>query len=787
VVIDDLHWGKKEDLEALEYLARKLFLFEKKIVNMMISSRPMKKTFELDDRIGKAVIDLKGLDDASVEDFSSQILEGKPLEPEIDTIIRKRAEGNPFYIEQFLLYLKEKELIVESQDRWDRGESFTEDALPESVFTLILSRIDHLEERVKESLRVASVTGMEFKEQIIEAVMNMPVRKLLKASMDEQLTYLKDMRELEYIFSHTMIRDVIYESILRERRKQIHLSVGKIIERGHRDSLAEVAELLAYHFRYAEEWEKEKGFVIQAAEKAYASYRSEEAMHYFSRAIALLKERFPEEKETLAGMYEKLGLVYNWSGKLSDAFTSIENMSKADPGNSITQVSSMRIRAAVLQHMGKLDEGLDFVNQAEAFLDDVEGGVELGIEHALVLVEKCRILQVKGEIELAEESALKAIAMLKEFSTRKEEIRKKAQSSLALSITILCGVYYHSGKFKEGIERYKEAIELYKELNEKIGIAMANSHLGLFYHALGELETSTEHYQLGISIWERIGDIRNEAIADGNLGLVFYDQCAYGKAIEYFTKHLRVSKESEDRWGISIANGNLGMVYATLGDFNRAISFYEEHRKLSKQLGYRRGEAMACGNFAKVYREQGKYQDAIQELEKHIAISREVEDQLGEGLACSDLGAVYLQIGEFEHAEGNLSKARKLLEEIGNKGNLIDLYNNLSELNMKFKGSCEAAEEFASNALELSEELENRSGIAQSLVSLARIEAKEQKGKAEERYRKAIEIYEELGQRKRLADVWQEHGEFLKEKGKKEFKSYLNKAKRAYKEMGIEV
>ncbi|TES93166.1 MAG: tetratricopeptide repeat protein, partial [Candidatus Cloacimonadota bacterium] len=328
-------------------------------------------------------------------------------------------------------------------------------------------------------------------------------------------------------------------------------------------------------------------------------------------------------------------------------------------------------------------------------------------------------------------------------------------------------------------------IKIYSQLNERLGIAMANSHLGLFHHALGDYENAIKCNNKAIQEGEAVGDKYLFGLSYGNLGLVHLDRCEFDKAKDCFENHLHSSKEIGDEWGMTISSGNLGTVFHALGNFDKAITFYSQHRQLSKKLGYKKGEALTCGHFGRIYLEQERYKKAIKELEKNIAISSEISDKLGEGSAYSELGGIYLRLDNLEKANKYLSKAKIVLESIGSRRNLIELYNRFCELSLKQKEELVIARKYVKKASQLSKELKNQAGMATSLLNCARIASHEKKKNANEQYEKSIKIFEKLGMKKKLADSWMEYGIFLKEEGKEEYKSFIRKAKKAYKEMGV--
>ena len=71
--------------------------------------------------------------------------------------ISRRAEGNPFYIEELLNYLHDRNIDPQQPEALEQID------LPDSLYSLILSRMDQLTENQKTLLKVASVIGSLFR------------------------------------------------------------------------------------------------------------------------------------------------------------------------------------------------------------------------------------------------------------------------------------------------------------------------------------------------------------------------------------------------------------------------------------------------------------------------------------------------------------------------------------------------------------------------------------------------------------------------------------------------
>src|SRR4051812_15021642 len=111
------------------------------------------------------------------------------------------------------------------------------------------------------------------------------VDKRLKALEHAQLIEaVLTTPELEYIFRHALVQNAAYNSLLRKDQKGIHRAVGETLERLYADRLDEFAATLAYHFGRGQMSEKSLHYLIQAAQRAQATYANQEAITIWREA-----------------------------------------------------------------------------------------------------------------------------------------------------------------------------------------------------------------------------------------------------------------------------------------------------------------------------------------------------------------------------------------------------------------------------------------------------------------------------------------------------------------------
>ena len=78
----------------------------------------------------------------------------------------------------------------------------------------------------------------------------------------------RDSRSDDYVFKHALVRDALYQSLLTETRRLLHLKIAEEVERRSGNRLTEVAEVLAYHYGQTAHRDKAFAYLSMAGRKA---------------------------------------------------------------------------------------------------------------------------------------------------------------------------------------------------------------------------------------------------------------------------------------------------------------------------------------------------------------------------------------------------------------------------------------------------------------------------------------------------------------------------------------
>ena len=178
-----------------------------------------------------------------------------------------RAAGNPLFLEQ---------LLNDAQESDGTG-------VPGSVRSLVQARLDRLDPINKAVLQAASVLGQFFEQQAVDFLVNSDDADAGVALEPLMIALLLRRQGTGFIFHHALIRDAIYDGLLKSRRRDLHRRAAQWY--GERDLV-----LRAEHLDRAGEPEAALAY-CEAARSQASAYRYESALRLAERGLDLADQR----------------------------------------------------------------------------------------------------------------------------------------------------------------------------------------------------------------------------------------------------------------------------------------------------------------------------------------------------------------------------------------------------------------------------------------------------------------------------------------------------------------
>lgn len=307
---------------------------------------------------------------------------------------------------------------------------------------------------------------MEFSGRLVQSLLDREVTADLRETVCAGLVHSATLRELDYVFSHMLIRDVAYDLLLRECRRKLHGQVAGILE-----DMDFPAAVLAYHYELTEDWVPALRQNLIAGRRAKDEYRNQQALAHADKAAEIagrLDVREESRSEALLLQADVLDVIGRLDGAM-DAYRAVADLA-ADTDH---WVKAMQSIAQIHFVRGEFDQSLKIVKQAENGL--LESGAILPRCAVKFAGFRARVETVQGDVESGMKQAQEAV----ETATSMPESEAERPRLLGYACNILATVYWALSDMETSGDYYRKALELAKQTGMRRNAAVTLGNIGL--------------------------------------------------------------------------------------------------------------------------------------------------------------------------------------------------------------------------------------------------------------------------------------------------------------------
>jgi class 3 adenylate cyclase/tetratricopeptide (TPR) repeat protein len=294
LLFEDVHWADPSTLDLLERFVEQLQDIPALLV---ITARPEFNS-PLTSHPAVAVIDLTRFTSAQSGSLVANVVGGKALPPGLVAQIIARTDGVPLFVEELTKSILESgDLIIEG-DHYAYAGSSANVTIPETLRDSLMARLDRVAVS-KEIAQVGSVIGREFSYELSAALELMSEDALNKGLQHLTSSGLAschgEIPNAVYTFSHALVQDAAYDSLLKSRRKQLHGDIAHLLEERWPETREAAPELLAYHYSSAEQFRVAAPLWLRAGEVAIQRFAIPEAITHLRTGMSALSKLRPSK------------------------------------------------------------------------------------------------------------------------------------------------------------------------------------------------------------------------------------------------------------------------------------------------------------------------------------------------------------------------------------------------------------------------------------------------------------------------------------------------------------
>jgi len=548
--------------------------------------------------------------------------------------------------------------------------------VPATIQDIIRARIDRLEEPVKRIVQTASVIGREFEFRLLSRISEMENEVQGYVDTLKHLELIHETRffpELEYIFKNAVTQDVAYQSLLVQRRKELHGAIGRAMEELCADRLEEKAVNLAYHYARSEHQDKAVEYSLLAGDRAAQLYANADAKSYFEQALTTVRAL---PVSLVAQRWEVDAIL-----KLAAV-----GVTRQDIERDMKNLEQARSVAEALHDELRLAQVLYWFGRVYYVLSDMKGAIQFASQ----------------SLEIAERLGDETLA--------------------AAPVNLLGRAYWFSGELAKSVQMLERSTEQMRKLGNKGEESTAAGFVGFILGVMGEFRRGLDHVNRGIGLAREIQNPFAEAAGIYYRGVAHDQRGQWSQAAADYEEAGRVAERVGDLFRFYIIKAWEGRTCAMAGDPNRGKALVEESLALATKIGTKFIQQQQKAILATCLLALGQAEAVPTICEEAISQAEKSGDKWAKAVSLRTLGEAYFALdpSDPERAEVAIVDAIRLLKEIGAKPELARSHLGYARL-LKAAGESEEASEHFAAAIALFQEMGMAWDLAQAEQALAQI------------------------------------------------------------------
>lgn len=623
LILEDLQWADQASLDWLHYFLAQLPATEN--THLLLGATWRSEALSSDAFAWHQTLHLPPLSPAACQRLFLHHLQLDTLPAALMPLAQRlvdRSRGNPYYLEESLRILKSTGALVQAADTWTLQGDLEDLPLPNSLQRLLLSQLDRLPEHLREVLQVAAVVGQSVEQKLLEGLQLWPIPALhdaIQACLAQG--YWQHSAPGVYRFSNALMRETVYQTLLRKRRRQLHQHIGDYIEASDQWQ-SDTFDRLAHHFIRAQDTLKAMRYLYIAAQQSDRYFAHQAALSTYRKALDLLKgeAQGPDtliainpagnEWVSLVQLQERIHLaIVDIYWLTADYTRALEEIAQALLFSSerFYQVRLYLKQGRCFEKTSRWSEALTAYDQGESLLENSYYVAEM----AQLKNARAWIYYRQGEYTQAEASCEASLSILNSVPNMQE---------LAYAHNIKGVIAYHKGEWEPARLAYERSLQIQEKTHDRWGQGNSWSNLGSVYLMTARLGEAEQAFLKSLELREALGDLNGVATSCNNLGHIYQEMKQPQQAVTYLSRSLEIYTQTGNALGRTISLCNLGMADYVCGHFEAAEKSLRQGIDGLRELEVTQVLPEALNGLAEVLLAQEQVADAATVLEEVAAL-----------------------------------------------------------------------------------------------------------------------------------------------------------------------
>ncbi len=578
LVFEDLHWADPASLDLVRELLSAAATTRLLLV-LLFRPRRQEGSWEVHEIAARdfahAYTDLvlDPLPETATRDLIAHLLAVDGLPESMRAEILAKSEGNPFFVEEVIRSLIDRELVVHDGEQWTGTGGVASIAVPENLAAVLTTRLDALDERGRHIAQAASVVGREFRYDELAACL--PDLSgiddgLIDLQRRELIVEVTRIPKRLFRFRHALLQEATYETVLLKQRTRLHAAIADFLERTQPGRI----EDLAAHLSKARDWDRAVPYLVSAGEKAARDYAVHSAIDRLQTALDHMDD--DTSSDLMRRALEALGQAHQFLFDMESAAAAYRRLGEEGDrrDNTSMRISSLNklgfVRALFLDER---DAGLDDIEAAEAMARDLDETVGL-IESC---ISQCYIRTAQAEFDQVAYYMNEVTALGSEAG---------AVESTLFGMGHFTNSLVYLTKFDEALEQAEKTLAKAEELgNLQYQAEMLTFAIPLCHLRNGDVAAATGALERGMEIAQRIGARDSEAFAAVLQGKIAMEQGYFEDALGLFRRTIEASDATGIPYVMALGRCVTGTCYLHIGGpmVERALALHRETLEMMEQ------------------------------------------------------------------------------------------------------------------------------------------------------------------------------------------------------------
>jgi len=544
LLIEDIHWASPELMRQVAAVTRAA---ARAPLVLLLTSRiegdPLDKTWRASVH-GSAFMTI---DLAPLRPREARLLAGGLVEASsrFALLCIERAEGNPLFLEQLLRNARAGETPGVAP------------AVPPTIQSLVLERMDRLAAPDRAALQTAAVIGKRFSLANLRGVGGVP-------DADCEVLMAADLVRpdgSDFLFAHALIQEAVYASTLKSRRRELHRAAARWF--GDDDPV-----LRAEHLDRAQDAAAAQACLRAAASEA-ARLRFESALRLAERGAALAEA--PAHADARIGCELALlrGELLREVGRSNDSIAAYQRALELAGDDSQRLSASMGI-AAGYRVTGEFAAAMKALGEAEPIAE--RRG--LGIEQSALHHTKGNLYFAQGRIAECDAQHVLALRFAEQCGDA---------GSQARALSGLGDARYAQGRMTSALGYFRRCVAL-----SEAQIRIAGPNRCMIGHCLwyaNQLDAAIEQARSASADAQRFGVVPVQVFAETTMTQVLTEAGRFGEAGDACANALALARRAGSRRYEATLLFCAAELALRRGDPDAARSLLGQAYELSRQTG----------------------------------------------------------------------------------------------------------------------------------------------------------------------------------------------------------